>query len=42
MFLFYLGTNPLDIDISSFLEGLSLHTLVEIFEREQVSKLTFH
>jgi len=31
------GTNPLDIDISSFLEGLSLHALVEIFEREQIT-----
>lgn len=35
---YFLGTNPLDIDISSFLEGLSLHALVEIFDREQVIK----
>ena len=34
-----LGTNPLDIDISTFLDGLSLQSLKEIFQQEQVGPL---
>ena len=31
----------MDVDISSFLEGLNLQSLHETFEREQVSRISW-